>query len=592
MRSEPAPTRATGNNTVWEEYTDIAFLVANCFILLITSFVGTAANLFVIWAVHHQKSLQTWNNALLVNLAVIDILRCAVDCPILLTIVTTVYQGGHMDELICNAQVASFSFSCCLQLLTLACISAERYQAIAQPFKTSQRRKRIIVLIPLTWTLAILVAVICLAFVRDSPVYVKCQGSQWETISSYDTFGVYILIPLWTSCFGVITGFYASIFMLVRAHSRKIFDNGSFPPQKQDITKNADEQKNEAATVGEDTVHSKSDQNHIQSEPVAKVDLVTQVELNTSKNDSVSALLNPAKEHQSDLNGSENNKQFKTPVNISEFGKEQTHPLVTQDEPNSSSKDTMAGLRSSLAVPQRISKTVNNKNAQEAQVQTHNASSRVEQPHPPMTTLRFSKTELLHNLDKQNQSNVTAQTDGAPSKTEQPKVKTKSLNGDALNTVSSSTEPKRQSKAKGKTDEAPSEMDPTGPHGSSTPQSDKPEDCSTLLIDLEQVKRSDGETESVAKVDQVSASPQTANQTLATETVEQQAQVDGAVCMMPSFANKERANKKKESKMAKRSGYIIITFLLFWLPLITTIMVNFLVYKNKPSGVSVTIYRV
>ncbi|XP_029909373.1 cholecystokinin receptor-like [Myripristis murdjan] len=389
MRSEPAPTWATGNNTVWEEYTAIAFLVAHSFILLITSFVGTAANLFVIWAVHHQKSLQTWNNALLVNLAVIDILRCAVDCPILLTIVTTVYQGGHMDELICNAQVASFSFSCCLQLLTLACISAERYQAIAQPFKTSQRRKRIIVLIPLTWTLAILVAVICLAFVRDSPVYVKCRGSQWETMSSYDTFGVYILIPLWTSCFGVITGFYASIFMLVRAHSRKIFDKGSFPPREQDIAKNADEQKNEVATVGEDA-HSKSDQNHIQSEPVAKVDLP-----------------------------------------------------------------------------------------------------------------------------------------------------------------------------------------------------DKPEDCSTLLIDLEQVQRSSGETESVAKVDQVSASPQTANPTLATETVEQQAQVDGAVCMMPSFANKERANKKKESKMAKRSGYIIITFLLFWLPLITTIMVNFLVYKNKPSGMMV-----
>ncbi|KAM4618209.1 D(2)-like dopamine receptor [Polymixia lowei] len=224
MRSEPAPAWASSNNTVWEEYFDIAFVVANCIILLITSFVGIAANLFVTWAVYHQKSLRTWNNALLVNLAVIDILRCAVDCPILFTIVMTVRQRGRVDEAFCDAQVASFSFSCCIQLLTLACISAERYQAIAYPFKNSERRRRIIVLISLMWTLAILVALLCLTFVKDSPVYVKCQGSEWKTLPSYDTFGLYILVPLWTTCFGVIIGFYARIFTLVRAHSRKIFD--------------------------------------------------------------------------------------------------------------------------------------------------------------------------------------------------------------------------------------------------------------------------------------------------------------------------------------------------------------------------------
>ncbi|XP_071375235.1 D(2) dopamine receptor-like [Centroberyx affinis] len=271
MSSEPAPAWGSGNNTVWEEYIDIAFLVTNCFILLITSFVGIAANLFVTWAVHHQKSLQTWNNALLVNLAVIDILRCAVDCPILLTIVMLVHQRGHVDKFICDAQVASFSFSCCIQLLTLACISAERYQAIAQPFKTSQRRRRIIVLIPLTWTLAILVAGFCLTFVKDSPVYVKCHGSQGEAITSYDTFGLYILVPLWTICFVVIIGFYARIFTIVRAHSRKIFDKGTFPLPKKDKTHNADEEKKEDGIGGENG-NSKSDQNQTQKEIVAPVE--------------------------------------------------------------------------------------------------------------------------------------------------------------------------------------------------------------------------------------------------------------------------------------------------------------------------------
>ncbi|XP_070763136.1 5-hydroxytryptamine receptor 1D-like [Enoplosus armatus] len=224
MRGEPSPAWDSGNNTIWEEYTDIAFVVANSLILLITSVVGIAANAFVILAVYHQKSLQTSNNALVVNLAVIDILRCVIDCPILLTIVVTVYQREHVDELICNTQVASFSFSCCIQMLTLACISAERYQAIAQPFKTSQRRRRIMVLIPVTWILAIAVAVFCLIYLKDSPVHVRCKGLWRETSSSYDTFGLYMLFPLWAACFGVIIGFYARIFALVRSHNRKIFD--------------------------------------------------------------------------------------------------------------------------------------------------------------------------------------------------------------------------------------------------------------------------------------------------------------------------------------------------------------------------------
>ncbi|KAF7660630.1 hypothetical protein LDENG_00278610 [Lucifuga dentata] len=366
MRREPTPAGNSGNTTAWEKYIDLAFLVANSLILLITSFVGTAANIFVAFAVYHQKSLQTCNNALLVNLAVIDVLRCAVDCPILLTIIISLYQRGHVDELICSTQVVSFSFSCCIQLLTLACISAERYQAIAQPFKNNQRKRRLIALIPLTWTLAIIVAVFCLTYFKNSPVYVRCKGAQWEKISSYDTFGLYILIPLWAACFGVITGFYARIFTLVRAHNRKIFDKGIFAHSKEGKLKGGDETKEDDITVVK-TRHRKPEE--------------------------------------------------------------------------------------------------------------------------------------------------------------------------------------------------------TGAHN-----------------DLNQVKNnSGGETLAVATEDQVSLPHQVSSNTTKTEPEKANLELAGAVCMMPSLANKERVTKKKESKMAKRSGYIILTFLLFWLPLITTILVNFLVYQNRIS---------
>ncbi|XP_029951602.1 alpha-1A adrenergic receptor-like [Salarias fasciatus] len=256
MRRTPTPAWDFENGTVWEEYVDTAFVVANSLILLITSVVGIAANVFVVLAVYHQKSLQTSNNALVVNLAVVDFLRCGIDCPILLAIVMTVYRRGRVDDLICDTHIVSFSFSCCIQLLTLACISAERHQAIAQPFKASQRKTRIMVLIPLTWILAVLMAVLCLMYLRDSPVHARCKGQQREKLPSYDNFGLFMLFPLWAACFGVITGFYARILALVKSHNRKIFDEGTFPLSKKDPAE--EERKREETTVVENAKHEKN----------------------------------------------------------------------------------------------------------------------------------------------------------------------------------------------------------------------------------------------------------------------------------------------------------------------------------------------
>ncbi|XP_037539652.1 parietopsin [Nematolebias whitei] len=247
MRGEPTPVWDSGNTTVWEEYLDVVLVAANCLVLLITSVVGVAANTFVILAVCHQKSLQTSVNALVVNLAVVDFLRCVIDCPVLLNIITTVHERGRVHSLVCDTQMASFSFSCCVQLSTLACISVERYQAIAKPFETKQRKKRVRTLIPLTWTLAILLAAFCQIFLRDSPVYVRCQGWPRGTSLSYDTNGLYVLLPLWAACFSLITGFYMRIFALVRSHNRKIFDKGISAPNK-DL---AEDKQNRGSTVVE-----------------------------------------------------------------------------------------------------------------------------------------------------------------------------------------------------------------------------------------------------------------------------------------------------------------------------------------------------
>ncbi|XP_034444069.1 dopamine D2-like receptor [Hippoglossus hippoglossus] len=511
MRAKPAPARDFGNNTIWEEYIDITFVVANSLVLLMTSVVGIAANIFVILAVYHQRSLQTSNNALVVNLAIIDILRCVMDCPFLLTIIVAVHQYGHVDEMLCDAQVASFSFCCCIQLLTLACISAERYQAIAQPFKIRQRGKRIKVLIPLTWTLSILVSVFCFIFIKDSPVHVRCKGLQREMLASYDTFGLYMLFPLWAACFGLIIGFYAGIFAIVRSHNRKVFDKGTFPLPKKEKTE--DKQKTEETTIVE---NGKSEQKQT-SPPATQVDPVTTAEVCSSKKDSSTAPLTPIKPAQC-VSGSE--KELKNTVEITDLETEQPRPPAKQ-----------------VAV----------------RLQTEEKPFKTEQSNPCATRVEAKPSN-------------TSATGSVKSSTAEPQK------------VSSKFNTEDQTKEKVNTDKAPTEMTGTSPR---VPCSEDPESVAVLQIKPKQGEDRSGELTPAVTVDQVSSLPPVSGNAPETEAPKDNLEVEGAVCMMPSKASKERANKKKESKMAKRAGYIIITFLLFWLPLITTILVNFVVHKNK-----------
>ncbi|KAF3688654.1 D(2) dopamine receptor Dopamine D2 receptor [Channa argus] len=514
MRRATTPAWGSENSTIWEEYNDIAFVVANSLILLITSAVGIAANIFVLLAVYHQKSLQTLNNALVVDLAIIDTLRCVIDCPILLTIIIFAYQRGHVDTYICDIQVASFSFSCCIQLLTLACISAERYQAIAQPFKTSQRRKRIIVLIPLTWTLSILAAAFCFISLKDSPVNVRCKGSQRETLSSYDTFGLFMLLPLWAACFSIIIGFYARIFTLVRSHNRKVFDKGTLHLSKKEKTEN---QQNKEENTAWKSEHGKS----VQTQTLSKsVQLEQHFDVPNLSKKGLSNTVRPATKAPQCVSIPLEKKTENT-LEMTDLGREQPHLLAVQTEDKTFKTESSTPWVSNLGA----------KPSNEGDVASVRSSASMPQ-------------KVSTNLDTENQSKDVV-----------------------------------------KTEKVPSEMRESGHHVPSNVQLDNPESISVLLI---APKRSDGgETPAVASVDQVPSLPPVSSNNPETGATHQNMVTEGAVCMMPSKANRERAKKMKESKMAKRAGYIIITFLLFWLPLITTILVNFAVYNINNTQIKI-----
>ncbi|XP_061578731.1 tyramine/octopamine receptor-like [Cololabis saira] len=484
MKGEPAPAWDSGNVTVWEERVNIALAAANSLVLLITSVVGIAANVFVMLAVYHQRSLQTSVNALVVNLAIIDFLRCIIDCPVLLTIIMTVNQRGRVDELICDAQTASFSFSCCIQLLTLACISAERYKAIAQPFKTGQRKGRVMVLIPLMWILAILVAVFCLLFLKNSPVYVRCRGPPRGSLLSYDTIGLYVLLPLWAACFAVIIGFYTGIFAVLRSHNRKIFDEGTSVAPKGSAE---DKQKEE------ENGNQASEQKQVPSINVAQ----TQAEPNPFEK------LTSGEAPCCVSISSEKKSEYKNTEERSPLESERPHPVAVQAG-EKAFKSEQCSLSS-----QKIEARASNRDA-------------------------AAGVDISNTTEKKVSSN--------------------------LNTAELSREGLKPDKtAKETTLPAPL---------------DEP-DSKPVLTDQKQSEQR--QTKDVTPPDQAtSLAPVSAN-----DPIKPSVELEGAVCMMPSKTSKERARKKKESKMAKRAGYIILTFLLFWFPLITTILVNFIVWKNK-----------
>ncbi|XP_055048593.2 uncharacterized protein [Misgurnus anguillicaudatus] len=495
MRSNFTGFSGHVNNT-YESTLEVAFAVANCLVLLVTLNVGTLANLFVTWAVYRQKSLQTSNNALLVNLAVIDTLRCVIDCPLLLSIALSVRTAKDFGIVFCSAQIASFSLICCVQLFTLACISAERYQAVARPFKNAERRKRVTVSIILTWVVPILISVLCVIFAKDSPVYVRCRGWRVHTLDSYDTFGLYILTPVWSVCLAVIIGFYTRIFVLVRAHGRKIYDKGSFiPSEKKEDKKNQKEEeikKNSKSGLGTNNEFKPVENEYNLEKPL---EFEQYVRLNTmDKLDSVSE------------------KPKETKVTFIDE--------LPNDASNVLDLDGVAKLHS------------HQENPGETSTSPANDKDDAVEPNVQNTDENVSVTSTNQEVDAE----LNAYQETAGKTCEEGGAETTDHPNPAV------------------------ELPPSSP--------DKKSASAHQDTTTETSPASNGD-------DQITTAPQE--------------EVMGAVCMMPSLAQREKGNTKKESKLAKRSAYIIFTFLIFWIPLIGTVFLNHFFYQNKNQTVSLRV---
>lgn len=207
-----------------EAASDNLFFVFNCAVLTFTLVLGLPGNLWVCWVVFRTKSLRNFNNALLVSLAVSDLLKCSVDTPLFLLSLLR-----RVTVPVCALQQFTYALCSCVQLLTLVSISVERFQAIAFPFQTDRRKARVRLWILSIWVCGFVLAGISLALSKDALCrsYVRELGE--EPLRYLDLFGPYVLVPVWGLSLTVIVIHYVRIFKVVRRHRRKVVSRGVRP---------------------------------------------------------------------------------------------------------------------------------------------------------------------------------------------------------------------------------------------------------------------------------------------------------------------------------------------------------------------------
>lgn len=204
------------------------FLIFNYSVLCFTFIIGTVANLLVCWVAFRAKSLRTGGNALLVNLAAGDLIRCFVDSPVFLALLVVRERRVRSVSVLCCIQQLTYLLCSCAQLLTLTAISVERLQNIAFPFKPEKRRARIRIWILIIWIFAGAVAISSLFLSKDPLSYSTCRNMT-SPKSHQDSLNAYVLIPIWTLSVILIAFNYLRMFVIVKQHYNKIFDSGVQP---------------------------------------------------------------------------------------------------------------------------------------------------------------------------------------------------------------------------------------------------------------------------------------------------------------------------------------------------------------------------
>ena len=211
-----------GNVTVYSLW-DVSSIhdwlrVCSTILILLTITVGVFGNVLVCLAVYYASNLRTATNALIINLAVADLFNCCVCSPIRLVIIyIDMLQPLHFAW-VCYLHEFMLALGGCVQLITLTCISYERYQAIAHPFEKVQRIFRIKICLVSSWILGLIVAVVAMTCFDFSPLVLHCLSRRYVSDLYTYNFGLYITVPLTFVAVSIIIIMYCRIIHFVKRH--------------------------------------------------------------------------------------------------------------------------------------------------------------------------------------------------------------------------------------------------------------------------------------------------------------------------------------------------------------------------------------
>ena len=535
-------------------------MFASCVLLSITVIVGVIGNTLVCISVYTNRSLRTPNNALLVNLAIADLITCIFSVPVLLLVFITHLMSHDCQsarKYLCTGQMFFHMTSSAVQLFTLAFISMERYQAISRPFKSKEQRLRVIVSFLVSWIAGTLLGLMTTLFLRHTPMFLFCICTKERTIPSFDIVNVCVLAPLGLICLGVVLFFYGKIFYIVRKHVR---DKGSlFNKTGTEVTKaetntisrrlrlpqlpnwfqGRTNKVQDISQVVPNTGGAQTDakSSHIQTmyhgETSNSNGITTKLsseKQNSLQVKSVTSLDNTERIHTEEASLNENQVEEKGGAQQANFEKSNLKSVVSKKETTEENQDDGTNKlprtgETSVKIGHQTSKNDNGQNVHDL-------------PHQDIEQL---EQNLAHSVEPGAQNLAL------------PNIETIESNQASLHQSDSATSARTHAQKKEEANPKPMEVDPN-------------------FLQLKSLAANATNSTTFPVVE----SGSNASNVVPVNVNE----IHGSVCVFnpKSKKTKERGRRNLEAKTAKRASYIIGVFTMCWLPLFLVTFINIFIY--------------